>query len=74
MVSTHHYGAVGAMRAKKAHRLTGVSDLLRGEETLACVHKVALTRGATFDFTRPETSPEMAVSYTHLTLPTNREV
>ena len=59
MVSTHRCGAAGVMRAKKAHRLKDVSDLLRGEEILACVHKVALTRGATFDFARPATSPEM---------------
>ena len=59
MVSMHRSGAVGAMRAKNAHRLNGVSDLLRGEEILACVHKVALTRGAPFDFVRPATSPEM---------------
>ena len=55
----HRSGAVGAMRVKKAHRLNGVSDLLRGEEILACVHKVALTRGAPFDFVRSATSPEM---------------
>jgi predicted RecB family nuclease len=36
-----------------------VSDLLRGEEILACVHKVALTRGAPFDFDRSPSSPEM---------------
>ena len=36
-----------------------VSDLLRGEEILACVHKVALSRGAPFDFTRAPSSPEM---------------
>jgi predicted RecB family nuclease len=36
-----------------------VSDLLRGDEILACVHRVALSRGEPFEFVRPATSPEM---------------
>jgi predicted RecB family nuclease len=36
-----------------------VSDPLRGDEILACVHRVALSRGAPFEFERPAISPEM---------------
>jgi predicted RecB family nuclease len=36
-----------------------VSDPLRGEEILACVHRVALSRGAPFDYERLALSPEM---------------
>ncbi len=33
---------------------------LRGEEILACIHRVALSRGEPFEFNRPPTSDEMA--------------
>lgn len=36
-----------------------MSDLLRGDEILACVHRVALSRGEPFEFLRPPTTPEM---------------
>ena len=36
-----------------------MSDLLRGDEILACVHRVALSRGEPFEFIRPVTTPEM---------------
>jgi hypothetical protein len=36
-----------------------VAELLRGEEILACVHRVALSRGAPFAFERPPTSAEI---------------
>lgn len=36
-----------------------MSDLLRGDEILACVHRVALSRGEPFEFVRPATTPEM---------------
>ena len=55
-LTIHPQGFVGP---SKARRLIIVSDLLRGEEILACVHKVALTRGAPFDFDRSPSSPEM---------------
>ena len=32
---------------------------LRGDEIIACVHRVALSRGAPFPFERPPTSPEI---------------
>lgn len=37
-----------------------MADLLRGDEILACVHRVALDRGQPFAFERPATTPEMA--------------
>jgi predicted RecB family nuclease len=37
-----------------------VSEYLRSEEILACVHRVALSRGAPFDFVAPPETPEMA--------------
>ncbi len=37
-----------------------MADLLRSDEILACVHRVALDRGRPFEFERPATSPEMA--------------
>jgi predicted RecB family nuclease len=36
-----------------------VADLLRSDEILACVHRVALNRGQPFDFVRPAVSGEM---------------
>jgi len=36
-----------------------VTALLRGDEILACVHRVALSRGEPFAFVRPPTSAEM---------------
>jgi predicted RecB family nuclease len=36
-----------------------VADLLRGDEIIACVHRVALSRGEPFAFVRPLVSPEM---------------
>jgi predicted RecB family nuclease len=36
-----------------------VARPLRGDEILACVHRVALNRGQPFEFARPEPSPEM---------------
>lgn len=36
-----------------------MSDLLRGDDIPACVHRVALSRGEPFDFVRPPTTPEM---------------
>ena len=35
-----------------------MTDFLRGDEIAACVHRVALSRGEPFDFTRPRTAPE----------------
>ncbi|MBW4077261.1 MAG: TM0106 family RecB-like putative nuclease [Acidobacteria bacterium] len=37
-----------------------MADLLRSDEILACVHRVALDRGQPFEFERPLTTPEMA--------------
>jgi predicted RecB family nuclease len=36
-----------------------VSEYLRSDEILACVHRVALSRGAPFDFEPPPETPEM---------------
>jgi len=36
-----------------------VATPLRGDEIIACVHRVALSRGAPFSFERPEISPEI---------------
>ena len=37
-----------------------MADLLRGDEILACVHRVALDRGQPFAYERPAATPEMA--------------
>ncbi|MHB1087401.1 MAG: TM0106 family RecB-like putative nuclease [Acidimicrobiales bacterium] len=37
-----------------------MAELLRSDEILACVHRVALDRGQPFAFERPLTTPEMA--------------
>jgi predicted RecB family nuclease len=37
-----------------------VSEYLRSDEILACVHRVALSRGAPFDYVAPPETPEMA--------------
>jgi predicted RecB family nuclease len=37
-----------------------VSEYLRSDEILACVHRVALSRGAPFDYVAPAETPEMA--------------
>ncbi|MCU1362800.1 MAG: hypothetical protein JWM55_628 [Acidimicrobiaceae bacterium] len=37
-----------------------MSEYLRSDEILACVHRVALSRGAPFDFVSPPETPEMA--------------
>ena len=36
-----------------------MADYLRSDEILACVHRVALRRGAPFDFVAPPVTPEM---------------
>lgn len=36
-----------------------MAELLRSDEILACVHRVALSRGAPFDFVRPAVTVEM---------------
>ena len=36
-----------------------MAEYLRGDEILACVHRVALSRGAPFDFIEPPVTPEM---------------
>jgi predicted RecB family nuclease len=36
-----------------------VSEYLRSDEILACVHRVALSRGAPFDYVAPAETPEM---------------
>jgi len=36
-----------------------VAEYLRSDEILACVHRVALSRGAPFDFVAPPVTPEM---------------
>lgn len=36
-----------------------MAEYLRSDEIPACVHRVALTRGAPFDFVAPEETPEM---------------
>ena len=37
-----------------------MAELLRGDEILACLHRVALSRGAPFDVERPAATAEMA--------------
>ena len=36
-----------------------MAELLRGDEIIACVHRVALSRGAPFDYVAPPTAPEL---------------
>jgi predicted RecB family nuclease len=47
------------MRGHRRRRLCNVTTPLRGDEIIACVHRVALSRGTPFPFERPPTSPEI---------------
>ena len=35
-----------------------MTDFLRGDEIATCIHRIALSRGEPFEFTRPRTTPE----------------